>query len=95
MEVEGTEYLALLEGECTVQDSKRRNGRPHHELDQVAQGLPACSTNIHYDKDGRDFIEFVCSYPLTNADDTITHLLHVSKEIPSLPESSNNNSSNK
>ena len=65
MEVEGMEYLTLLEGEGTVQAAKERPGRPSHKLEEVAKGRPACSTNIHYDKDKRDFIEFVCSYPLT------------------------------
>jgi PAS domain-containing protein len=65
MEVEGKEYLTLLEGEGTVQQAKERPGKPVHTLEEVAKGRPACSTNIHYDKEGRDFIEYVCSYPLT------------------------------
>ncbi len=65
MEVEGKEYISLLEGEGTVQEAKVRPGKPHHLLEEVAMGRPACSTNIHYGKDGQDFIEFVCSYPLT------------------------------
>ena len=88
MEVEGREYLGLLEGEGTVEAASVRPGRPHHKLDEVARGRCACSTNIHYDKEGRDFIEFVCSYPLTNAADEVTHLLHVSKELPSPQEAS-------
>jgi hypothetical protein len=83
MDVEGKEYLRLLEGEGTVPEAKERPGKPSHKLEEVAKGRPACSTNIHYDKDGRDFIEFVCSYPLTNESDEITHILHVSKELPS------------
>jgi PAS domain len=83
MEVEGREYLTLLEGLGTVSAAKDRPNRPHHRLEKVAKGKPACSTNIHYDKDGKDFIEFVCSYPLMNASDEITHLLHVSQELPS------------
>jgi hypothetical protein len=87
MEVEGREYLSLLEGAGTVPESKERSGRPPHRLEEVAKGRPACSTNIHYDSSGRDFIEFVCSYPLTNANDEITHILHVSKELPSFQAS--------
>jgi hypothetical protein len=87
MEVEGKEYLALMEGEGTVPDAKVRPGRPPHKLSDVAKGRPACSTNIHYDSDGRDFVEFVCSYPLTSATDEITHILHVSRELPSFPGS--------
>ena len=65
MEVEGKEYLPLLEGEGTVPAASERPGKPLYKLDEVAQGRPACMTNIHYDKNGNDFIEFVCSYPLT------------------------------
>ena len=65
MEVEGKEYLSLLEGEGNVPEAGKRPGKPAHKLEQVGQGRCACSTNIHYDKDGRDFVEFVCSYPLT------------------------------
>jgi len=65
MEVEGKEYLPLLEGEGTVRAASERPGKPLYKLDEVAQGRPACMTNIHYDKNGNDFIEFVCSYPLT------------------------------
>ncbi|KAL7575965.1 hypothetical protein ACA910_000755 [Epithemia clementina (nom. ined.)] len=88
MEVEGREYLALLEGDGTVAAAAERSGKPRHKLEDVARGKCACSTNIHYDKEGRDFIEFVCSYPLTNAADEVTHLLHVSKELPSPQEAS-------
>ena len=84
MEVEGREYLSLVEGEGTVPEAGERAGRPKHRLEEVAKGRCACSTNIHYDKQGRDFIEFVCSYPLTNANNEVTHLLHVCKELPSI-----------
>lgn len=83
MEVEGEEYLPLLQGEGTVPEAMERPGKPVHKLEEVAKGRPACSTNIHYDSSGRDFIEFVSSYPLTNVNDEITHILHVSKELPS------------
>ena len=83
IESEGVGYLQLLEGDATVGDAKQRPGKPLHSFDRVAEGQPACSTNIHYDCNGRDFIEFVCSYPLTNTDDEITHILHVSRELPS------------
>jgi hypothetical protein len=65
MEVEGKEYLSLLEGEGTVPEAYVRPSKPPHKLEEVAKGQCACSTNIHYDKEGRDFVEFVCSYPLT------------------------------
>ena len=88
MEVEGKEYRSLLEGDGTVTAATERPGKPHHKLEEVAKGRCACSTNIHYDKTGNDFVEFVCSYPLTNANNEITHLLHVSKELPSAHSSS-------
>lgn len=90
MEVEGREYLSLVEGEGTVPEAGDRAGKPKHKLEDVAMGRCACSTNIHYDKQGRDFIEFVCSYPLTNASNEVTHLLHVCKELPSVHASMNN-----
>ena len=90
MEVEGREYLSLIEGEGTVPEAGDRPGKPKHRLEDVAKGRCACSTNIHYDKQGRDFIEFVCSYPLTNASNEVTHLLHVCKELPSIHASMNN-----
>lgn len=87
MEVEGRELLSLLEGERTLPEAADRQGKPRHKFEDVAKGLCASSTNIHYDKDGREFVDFVCSYPLTNANDEITHLLHISKELPTLPDS--------
>lgn len=89
MEAEGREYLSLVEGEGTVPEAGDRPGKPKHRLDEVAKGRCACSTNIHYDKQGRDFVEFVCSYPLTNANNEVTHLLHVCKELPSVHASMN------
>jgi hypothetical protein len=84
LEVEGREYLLLVEGEGTIPEASERPGRPNHKLEEVSKGRSACSTNIHYDKSGRDYIEFVCSYPLANANNEITHLLHVCKELPSV-----------
>ncbi|CAB9524220.1 expressed unknown protein [Seminavis robusta] len=87
MEVEGRELLALLEGEKTLPEASDRPGKPRHKFEDVAKALCASSTNIHYDKDGREFVDFVCSYPLTNANDEVTHLLHTSRELPALPDS--------
>ena len=89
MEVEGREYLSLVEGEGTVPEASDRPGSPKYKLDEVAKGRCACSTNIHYDREGKDYIEFVCSYPLTNATNEVTHLLHVCKELPSAHASMN------
>jgi len=55
--------------------------RPIHDFAEVSKGRCACSVNIHYDKHGKEFVDFVCSYPLTNADDEITHMLHIYKDL--------------
>jgi PAS domain-containing protein len=82
MDAEGKEYLSLIEGEHTL--AKSRNGISRHILEDVAKGRPACSTNIHHGKDGTDFLEFVCSFPLTNDSEDVTHILHISKELPTM-----------
>ena len=64
MEVEGKE-LAVLNGKRTDDEAGRRTGKPIHDFAEVAKGLCAYSVNVHYDKHGRDFVDFVCSYPLT------------------------------
>ena len=64
MEVEGRD-LTILNGPKTDPEAAVRPGKPPHLLADVAQGRCACSTNIHYDKDGRDFVDYACSYPLT------------------------------
>ncbi|GKY96884.1 hypothetical protein MPSEU_000647500 [Mayamaea pseudoterrestris] len=83
MEVEGKPYLSLLDGEATLKPACDKSGKPLYDLEEVAKGRSACIANIHYDKHGKDYIEYVCSYPLTNSNDETTHLLHVSKELPS------------
>lgn len=64
MEVEGRD-LSVLNGARTNPDTATRPGKPIHKFDEVAKGVCACSTSIHYDKEGREFVDFVCSYPLT------------------------------
>ena len=65
VESEGKQLLGLLTGENTVPPSGVRRGKPDHDFDDVASGRPACSTNIHYRKSGKPFVNFMCSYPLT------------------------------
>jgi hypothetical protein len=65
MEVEGKAYLTLLDGEATLPSKSEQPDKRSYDLDEVAKGRSACTTNVHYDKAGKDFIEFVCSYPLT------------------------------
>jgi len=83
MEVEGRE-LSILNGSRTNADASVRPGKPAHKFEEVARGRCACSTNMHYDKEGREFIDFMSSYPLTNGNDEVTHLLHIFKELPTL-----------
>jgi hypothetical protein len=64
MEVEGKD-LSILNGKRTCPKASKRRGKPDHAFGEVAQGRAACSTNIYYDKDGREFVIFKCSYPLT------------------------------
>lgn len=63
-EVEQQE-LTIIEGERTDPELTVRESKPHHKPNEIAQGRPACSTNIYYDKYGKAFIAFVASYPLT------------------------------
>ena len=65
MEVEGRELKALLEGDKTLPEANNRPGKPQHNFEDVAKGISASSTNIHYRKSGEEFVDYVCSFPLT------------------------------
>jgi hypothetical protein len=83
VEVEGMGLLQTLEGEAT-------EGQPTnapYDLEDVCKGNTTCATRLHYDKDGEQFVDFICSYPLTNTNDEITHLLHISKALVLLGDS--------
>jgi len=82
-EAEGKPLLSLLQSD-SFDSSAHRNGRSHVALDDVISGRPACSTSIHNRRIGKSFVDFMCSYPLTNATDEITHILHVSTELPQI-----------
>jgi hypothetical protein len=45
--------------------------------------LPTCATLLHTTKENREFVNFICSYPLTNANNVVTHLLHTFRELRS------------
>ena len=64
VDVEGHD-LSILHGTKTDPEAAVRPGKPPHRLVDVAQGRCACSTNIHYDKNRKEFVDYVCSYPLT------------------------------
>jgi hypothetical protein len=65
LEAEGQDMMSLLQGEDTDSGAGVRPCKPVHTLDEVAKGRPACSTNLHYNKDGQPFLDFMSSYPLT------------------------------
>eukprot|EP00985_Skeletonema_marinoi_P031888 scaffold37850_cov226-Skeletonema_marinoi.AAC.3 len=73
VDVEGKD-LSILNG----RETKEKNS----DIESVAKGQCSCSVNVHYDVNGRDFFSFVCSYPLTNLKNEVTHLLHVFQELP-------------
>jgi len=81
MEVEGNE-LSMLHGKRTNLELSKRPGKPLHDMNEVAKGRPACAVDVYYDKKGSEFITFVCSLPLTNSEDKVTHILHTFKELP-------------
>jgi len=78
IDVEGSPLLTLLHGENDLS----RSGMASHNLQEVRRGKPTCSTSVHYKKDGRPFVDFMCSYPLTNTTDQVTHFLHVNVDLP-------------
>lgn len=61
MEVEGMELFIILDGE-TPED--RAPNLPY-SLEDVTAGRCSCTTRFHIDKDGREFVDFISSYPLT------------------------------
>jgi hypothetical protein len=65
VDVEGLDLFGLLQGEKEEKAESETNGSPAHNLDDVIQGRCTCSTRLHYDKEGREFVDFISSYPLT------------------------------
>jgi hypothetical protein len=86
MDVEGAELFSILGSSSDSSESSQATNPPY-DLKDVSEGRSKCTTRFHFDKDGREFVDFMCSYPLTNAKDEVTHILHVSKELRSLEES--------
>jgi len=81
MEVEGKQ-LSLLDGPRTDYGLRKRPGKPPHDMTEVAKGRPSCTVNVYYGKSQADFISYVSSYPLTNSEDNVTHILHTFKKLP-------------
>ena len=72
LDAEGAPLLALLQRESidsagleSSKDVEMRSGRVTHSLEDVQRGRPACSTSVHYNKNGKPFVDFMASYPLT------------------------------
>mmetsp|Transcript_9195 Transcript_9195/g.10725 ORF Transcript_9195/g.10725 Transcript_9195/m.10725 type:complete len:971 (+) Transcript_9195:158-3070(+) len=82
MDAEGSELFRILGSSSDSSESPALN--PPSDLKDVSKGRCKCTTKFHFDKDGREFVDFMCSYPLTNAKDEVTHILHVSKKLRSL-----------
>lgn len=81
LDAEGKD-LSMLYGERTDPEAGVRGGMPPHDFESVAKGVCAASTNIHYGAHGREILTFMCSYPLSNMSDEVTHILHTSQELP-------------
>jgi len=84
VDVEGSEMFSVLESSTGSSESRASN--LPYDLKEVSEGRSKCTTRFHFNKDGREFVDFMCSYPLTNAKDEVTHILHVSKELQSLED---------
>ena len=68
MEAEGLELWSLLQGgNCGEDENGNKSiGNPNKaNIEDLLEGRPTCSTRVHYDKEGREFVDFICSYPLT------------------------------
>lgn len=61
VEVEGMELMKALEGDTTEDESPC----VPYDLEDLRQGKCICSTRLHYDKEGEQYVDFICSYPLT------------------------------
>jgi hypothetical protein len=57
--------LSMLHGERTDIHFGKRSGRPVYDMTEVARGRSSSYLNTYYDKSGKTFAAFVCSYPIT------------------------------
>lgn len=72
VDAEGIPLLTLLQKESASpaglesnQNATTSSRRLSHCLEEVQRGRPACSTSVHYNKNGKPFVDFMTSYPLT------------------------------
>ncbi len=82
LDAEGKD-LNILHRERPTSDARiELSGEPPHEYANAANGVCTSGTYVQYDINGREILNFMCSYPLSNLKDEVTHILHVCKELP-------------
>lgn len=82
LDAEGKDLSILHRDPNSNAEVNSRGEPPRHEYASAANGICTSGTFIQYDMKGREFLNFMCSYPLSNVKDEVTHILHVCKELP-------------
>jgi PAS domain S-box-containing protein len=80
VDAEGKDLISLLMHGSSG-NNNNDSSRQQQDFENVTRGICCASTNIHTDKSGRQFLNFMCSYPLSNLSNEVTHILHVCKEL--------------
>ena len=81
VDAEGKDLISLLLHGSSGNNNNNDSSRQQQDFENVTRGICCASTNIHTDKSGRQFLNFMCSYPLSNLSNEVTHILHVCKEL--------------
>lgn len=64
IDAEGAELFSILDSASSKGSGSQSSNLPY-DLSDVSEGRCKCTTRFHYDKDDREFVDFICSYPLT------------------------------
>ena len=64
IDAEGAELFSILDSASSKGSQSQTSNLPY-DLSDVSEGRCKCITRFHYDKDDREFVDFLCSYPLT------------------------------
>ena len=64
MDVEGAELFSVLDS-TSIKGSGNQSSNLPYDLSDVIEGRCKCTTRFHFDKDDREYVDFMCSYPLT------------------------------
>ena len=64
VDVEGAELFSMLDSSSS-KGSRSQSSNVSYDLTDVREGRSKCTTRFHYGKDDREFVDFLCSYPLT------------------------------